>query len=160
MNAQYYSTSNEHNRNCNCHLWCSLHETLAPTEEEVVIWMIASYALNNTISICNRLSQLPPTITTDKKRRDLEGQLPRDTPMDSAITVLLSSSMSSACKTIFRKTSPWSAIAPPTGTCIRCRHDLISSHVTRVNIYYTTGVVRADKYTLRCRNCSLMYRYV
>ena len=138
----------------------SLHDTLAPTEEEVVIWMIANYGLENTIATCKRLSQLPPTITPDQKRRSLEGQLPRDAHMDSAISVILSSSMSSACKTIFHKTDSRTVIAPPIGTCIRCRQNLVSSHVTRVNIYYTTGVEEADKSTLRCKHCSLMYRYV
>ena len=142
---------------CHIYIYETVRYNLSPAEEEVVIWMIANYGLGNTVSVCNTIFTFPPTLAPDQRRRDLEAQLPGN--MDAAIDVIMSNTMSSICKAMFRKKDSSAVITPPTGTCIRCRRDLVSSHVTRVNIYSTAGVKEARKYTLRCRQCTLMYRY-
>lgn len=50
-------------------------------------------------------------------------------------------------------------VAPPLSKCFQCSNTLTENHTCSVKIYTVSGVLLAEKVTLRCQHCNLYYNY-
>ena len=76
---------------------------------------------------------------------------------DSLVKVILLRTDVVAAIANFSNASP--ILGPPMGQYIRWKKCLTSSHSTNIRIYSMQGLSEGIKHTLRCKSCSLQYRY-
>lgn len=125
-------------------------------EEELAIWLIATRGIEHTIKVANVAHSIPDSLTTEQKITTLSTKTGVGKE-DSLMKVILSRTDVLAAIANFSDASP--ILGPPTGQCIRCKKSLTSSHSTNIRIYSMQGLSEGIKHTLRCKSCSLQYRY-
>ena len=122
-----------------------------------MIWFIAKHGVNKFLTMCNVLQAIPATLSTEQRTKLLTVHVTAETESSAALLMhrtdianMISYSTSKDMQTI---------IAPPVKECIKCGKSLSTSHSTDVTIYSMKGAHNGKKYTLRCKTCTLMYRY-
>ena len=132
------------------------------SEDNKIAWAIAKYGCTNVINLCFALNTLPPSLTCHQRKTILNNvvQLGDDSDDDVAnLTHFLEHQCSTLLQALNSMPLNPHVLAPPVKSCYGCGSGLVSYHSCNVKVYTVNGIFHAHKYTLRCKECCILYNY-
>ncbi len=128
------------------------------SEDEIATWLVARYGVNEVQRLCTASSELPNTLTPFQRLRYFRQFTGR---RDDASFLCDLLDKFPTLVTVFstRSTASPRILAPPAKQCALCCTNLVENHKCQVKVYTTSGVMQAEKVTLRCLKCSTTYNY-
>ena len=149
-------------------------------EDLVLLWTVSRIGFLNTVLLMNCISQVPQAMLTHRRKCILEefNRLTNNS-LDNAETYI--DFMLSYCPNAISQNNDLNPtmkryalrmflidftyiscrfMVPPTTSCINCAKKLSLHHdPVKVKCFTLTGLEKATKLSLRCRNCKLNYNY-
>lgn len=134
------------------------------SEDNKIAWAISKYGCTVIVSLSSALNNIPSSLTSHQRQRIIKDTIPE---IDSDDIADLSSFLEHHCRTLLQSLKTTSlppsttpqVIAPPVEACYSCGCNLVAYHSCNVKLYTVSGMCCAKKFTLRCKECRILYNY-
>lgn len=123
-----------------------------------ICWLFSKYSVDTIMKVCRCESLFPVGMTETQRKENIASQAGVSVQVASFLQEfvreqcpsLLTAVMDSSCDLV---------LGPPTASCYQCGSGLVQYHQCSVKCYSTQGFQAAQKITLRCKECKLLYNY-
>ncbi len=115
------------------------------------------YGLSSVFKLVSCINVLPISLTSHQKTVYISQSTGIPTEGVNAMLSLIEESCPGILNCFASSVNLPVVIAPPVRECFECGQRLVSNHKCKVRLYQRDGVTIADKVTLRCVKCRLIY---
>ena len=128
------------------------------TEDQVFSLLVCKFGIASISQAITLLSRLPPSTPDYAKQCYLHIYGLAD-PELAAMVETLSLRCPSVLTGLQSTSNDVLLLAPPTRSCLECGKNLTTYHTCEVRYYSLQGFATADKLSLHCQDCGLLYNY-